>query len=498
MYRQLRTLLVSFFVLTLCSLGYAQNAQIQGQITDSSGAVISRASVRVVDQRTGTERQTETDSRGQYSVPALNPSLYKILVQAPGFSVSISNEITLNVAQVAVLDFKLQIGAASSEVVVNSGDLSVNTTDATVSTVVDRQFVENLPLNGRTFQSLISLAPGVVTTPTPVAGEQGQFSVAGQRAGSNNFSLDGVSVNFGVAVGNYFAQNSNGALPAFSALGTTAGLVLVDSLQEFRLESSTYAPEYGRQSGAQIELVTRSGTNAFHGLVFEYLRNDALDANDWFADNTGQARPREHQNDFGGVLGGPIRKDKTFFFFSYEGLRVRNPLFQVSEVPSLAARANAAPSTMPIVNAFPLPNGPETSPDLAQLAIAAPNRSSLDAFSIRIDHTLNSKLNLFGRYAHSPSTVEEAYSGYPGNNPYTTNVNIDTGTLGVTALLTPAITNDFRFNYSRAQGGQCQTFTDFGGAIPPTSSQILAPWQTPETGGVFYDIANGLDRKSVV
>jgi Carboxypeptidase regulatory-like domain len=491
MFRQLRTLLVSFFVLAFCSPMFAQSAQVQGQVTDSSGAVIPKALVRVVDQKTLVERQTETDGSGQYSVPALNPSTYKIFVQASGFSSAVSNVVTLNVAQNALLDFKLQIGTAASEVQVNASNLSTNTTDATVSTVIDRQFVENLPLNGRSFQSLIALTPGVVFTPSDAGSDQGQFSVAGQRAGSNYFTLDGVSVNFGAAVAQYQAQNSNGGLPAFSAFGGTSSLVSVDALQEFRMETSTYAPEYGRESGSQVMLATRSGTNRFHGTAFEYLRNDALDANDWFANNTGQPTPRERQNDFGGVVGGPIFKDKTFFFFSYEGLRVTQPLFQLSDVPSLAARAAAAPDVKDLINAFPLPNGPATDPNLNQLAASAPNASTLNATSIRVDHSLNARITLFGRYNHAPSTVNEAYGGYPGSNPFHTIEDIDTGTLGVTAVVSSNMTNDFRFNYSRAHGYQHAGFDDFGGAVTPPASSIFSPFQDPLTSNAFYVLETG-------
>lgn len=491
MLRQLRTLLVSIFILAAGSFVFAQDAQVQGQVTDSSGATIPRALVRVVDQRTGAERRTETDSSGEYSVPALNPSIYKMLVQAPGFSISVSNAIILNVAQNAVINFKLEVGGTSSRVVVNAGDLSVNTTDATVSTVIDRQFVENIPLNGRTFQSLIGATPGVVATPTPVAGEQGQFSVAGQRAGSNYFSIDGVSANFAAAVAQYQAQAGNGGLPAFSGLGTTASLVSLDALQEFRIESSTYAPEFGRSNGAQIVLATRSGTNAFHGTAFDYLRNDAFDSTDWFADNTGQPKPRERQNDFGGVLGGPIRKDKSFFFFSYEGLRVTQPLFQISDVPSLAARSSAASNLNAIVDLFPLPNGPETDTDLAQLAASTPNHGDLDAASLRLDQVVNSKLTLFGRIDHAPSSVDVVYSGFPASNPFKTEVNIDTGTVGAIALLAPTVTDDFRFNYSRAHAEQHTGFDNFGGAVPPPSSAIWSPVQDQNTGNVVLALGTG-------
>src|SRR5262249_47455499 len=153
--------------------------------------------------------------------------------------------------------------------------------------------------------------------------------------------------------------------------------------------------EFGRTSGSQSVLVTRSGTNSFHGSAFDYFRNDVLDANDWFANSTGQPKPRERQNDFGGVFSGPIQKDKTFFFFSYEGLRAVQPQFRFVDVPSLSARENAAPNVKALIDGFPLPNGPSTGVDLSQLAASISNRGGVDASSIRIDHSLNSKLNFF-------------------------------------------------------------------------------------------------------
>src|SRR6185312_4577631 len=191
------------------------------------------------------------------------------------------------------------------------------------------QFAENLPMNGRSFQTLIQLTPGVVLT-TSNPSDSGQFSVNGQRASSNYWMVDGVSANIGVGV-NLSTSPGNGlsgSLGSFSALGGTNSLVSVDAMQEFRIQTSTYAPEYGRTPGGQIAIVTRSGTNQFHGTAFDYLRNDALDANNWFngfTNNPPLPKAKERQNDFGGTVGGPIFKDRTFFFFSYEGLRLQLP-----------------------------------------------------------------------------------------------------------------------------------------------------------------------------
>src|SRR6185436_9121939 len=155
--------------------------------------------------------------------------------------------------------------------------------------------------------------------------DQGQFSVNGQRADANYFTVDGVSANFGVTGYIVMVQTAGGALPAISASGGTTSLVSADAMQEFRIQTSSFAPEFGRTPGGQVSIATRSGTNAFHGTVFEYFRNTVLDARDWFGNFNGLPKPQERLNDFGGVVGGPIFKNKTFFFFSYEAQRLRQP-----------------------------------------------------------------------------------------------------------------------------------------------------------------------------
>src|SRR5678815_2255041 len=222
-----------------------------------------------------------------------------------------------------------------------------------VSTVVNRTFVENLPLNGRTFQTLISLTPGVVVVVTNQF-DQGQFSVNGQRADANYFTVDGVSANFGVTGFIAMMQGASGALPALSASGGTNSLVSVDAMQEFRIQTSSFAPEFGRTPGGQVSIVTRSGTNAFHGTLFEYFRNSVLDARDWFVNFNGLAKPEERLNDFGGVIGGPILKEKTFFLFSYQEERSRQPASMQTAVPDEHARGLTPVALQPYVKAYPV------------------------------------------------------------------------------------------------------------------------------------------------
>jgi hypothetical protein len=327
MQRGLRLIVLSFLVLLVSGSAFAQNAGFSGEVTDPQKALVPYAEVRVVNQQTAVERKTKTNDSGFYVVPYLVPGTYGIFVQAPGFETAVVEEITLTVGQILVVNFGLRLGPMTERVNVNASS-PVNTSDATVSTVVNRQFVENLPLNGRSFQALITLAPGVQTN----VSDQGQFAVNGQRGNANYFTVDGVSANVGSWYGRGLdSQVGAGTLPTTNIQGGFNGLVSVDDLQELQILTSSFSPEFGRSPGAQVILVTRSGTNQYHGALYEYLRNEAFDANDWFANALGFPRAPRRLNDYGGTLGGPVRlpgydgRDRTFFFFSYENQGFSRP-----------------------------------------------------------------------------------------------------------------------------------------------------------------------------
>jgi hypothetical protein len=504
MIRQLRALLVSFFFLSLCSLGFAQTAQIQGQVSDASGAVIPKAIVRAVNQRTGTERKVETNGSGQYSLSGLDPSVYKVFVHAHGFSTAVSTPITLNVAQNAVLDFKMQVGDAGQTVTVDGSGLQINTTDPSVSTVIDRQFVENIPLNGRSFQDLLTLAPGVsqVTIPSGIgsgAGYSGEIVVNGQRTESNYFMVDGVSANVGAQSGGAQGAGVSGNLPVFTALGTTQGLVSVDALQEFRAETSTYSAEYGRSPGGQFSFSTRSGTKSFHGSLYDYLRNDVFDANNWFNDYYGYPKAKERQNDFGGTFGGPLAlgrlKNDTFFFFAYEGLRLSSPQAATKvSVPDMTLRQNpsaAIKPLLPILNAFPLQttslaNGGEDglNDGFGYYIESTSFPARIDSTSIRIDHNVGDRLNLFGRYAETPSNA----TSYVGAVKKPDQTTTRSATLGATYSPSSHQSNEFRFNYTFSGGHEAAQSTSVGGATPFQLSSLPGPGGSsfPEANSILY------------
>ena len=250
---------------------------------------------------------------------------------------------------------------------------------------------------------------------------------------------------------------------------------------EFRIQTSSFAPEYGRTPGAQISVVTKSGANAFHGTAFEYLRNDKLDADDWFADAKGLARPELRQNDFGGVLGGPIRKDKLFFFGSYEGLRVRQPQVANTYVPSLASRRNALPAVQPLLNAFPMPNGPDLGNGAAAFTAGYSDPFSLDSYGIRADYLPWSAATIFGRYSNAPSTLDQrGAAGYSYSSVQHLKYRTQTLTLGSNQAIGPALTNELRFNYSRSASKSVLTLDNFAGATPPSDSVLYPSGVNPQ------------------
>jgi hypothetical protein len=471
--------------MVLCFAGVAmaqtETATISGLITDDTGAVVPSAEVKLQSVDRGSAISTTTNNAGIYVFASVHPGPYQLTVHKPGFKQVDFLGLIVNVQDHIEQNFHLQVGSVAESVTVEASALQVNTTDATVSTVVDRQFAENLPLNGRSFQTLIELTPGVVLTASN-ASDGGQFSVNGQRSSSNYWTVDGVSANIGVSSGQTPGNGFGGALGSFSAFGGTNSLVSVDAMQEFRIQTSTYAPEFGRTPGGQISIVTRSGTNQFHGTAFDYLRNDVFDANNWFnryTNNPPLPKAMERQNDFGGTFGGPILKDRTFFFFSYEGLRLRLPQTALTDVPDAAARQNAIPAVQPFLNAFPFdPGQPNLGGGMAQFNASFSDPGTLDAYSLRIDHRISDKLALFGRYNYSPSQIISRGAGGtdPLSNPMSNRTTTQTGTVGATWVISPTTTNDLRFNYSRTNASSSYYMDNFGGAVPLTAAPFPSPY----------------------
>jgi hypothetical protein len=475
--------------LTLCLLllfvppflfAQVENATITGRITDPVKAVVVGAQVSLINVGTNVRYEGITNGTGSYVVSAIPPGTYRAEVGKPGFKTIVATGIVLHVQDTIELNFEMALGSVSESVTVTEGGISMNTKDASVGTVIDRKFVENTPLNGRSFQDLISLTPGVVTQTPQLAtdtgiGISGDFSVNGQRTASNYYTVDGVSANISAGNGNGGpTAATSGSIPTSTVLGTTQSLVSVDALQEFRVESSTYSAEFGRSPGGQFTFVTRSGTNQFHGSGFEYLRNGFFDANDWFNNYYQKPQPALRQNDFGGTLGGPVwfpglynGRDKTFFFISYEGLRLTQPqAASVQYVPDTYMREQASPALQPILNAFPIQNGKDygtpASPSLAEFIKGYSSPSDIDATSIRFDHAFSSRLTLFFRYGETPSSTLTRYL----SSATAQNMGTHTYTGGVTGLISANLTNQFRLGYADSSIYDVTNLDTFGGAVP--------------------------------
>jgi hypothetical protein len=477
------------------------SASLSGTVLDPAGSAVPDATVNATSTDTSVNYGTKTNAEGIYVLPALPAGAYRVTVAKPGFKQTILTGLQLHTQDTVSRNFHLEVGGASESVTVNGSGIEINTQDATVGTIVGREFVENVPLNGRTLQSLLTLVPGVATVPgSGQVGYQGEITVDGQRTESNYFTVDGVSANSGAKIDNETGgAGYSGAIPGMTINGTTQSMVSLDDLEEFRAATSTYSADQGRTPGGQFAFTTRGGTNDWHGALSEYFRNDDLDSNNWF---NGYCNPitdgnacvgfvpfpkgAEKQNDFGGTLGGPVRiphlyngKDRTFFFVSYEGLQLIQPVPPSTwVVPDKAMRLAAPAVLQPFLNAYAIQNGAEMtqSPGLAFYNLVYSEPSHLDSTSVRIDHSFGDKLKIFGRYADTPSG-----GWYFNDLPIHDNIraNVWSVTLGATDAISPTQTNELRFNYTFNDSGEFELASNFGGAVPISVGIVDGPDGTP-------------------
>src|SRR5579862_7756872 len=303
------TLAVLLFSFALCDAAHAQStAALNGTVTDPAGAAVPNAQVLVKNQATGVESSTQTDIAGAYLFPSLPIGIYRIEVGGKGFQTAVVTDLRLDVATAATQNIRLSVGEVSEHVTVTAEAALVETGTTSIGQVIDEKTVQEIPLNGRHFVDISLLTPGTVTPPqngfltAPLRG-QGSFAIntAGQREDTTNWLVNGINLNDPV-------QNQVTFQPP------------IDTLAEYKIDNSSFPAQYGRNSGSIVNIATRSGVNEFHGEAFEFYRNNALDARNFFnAFPTPQA-PFKH-NEFGGDVGGPIKKNKIFFFVAYEGIR---------------------------------------------------------------------------------------------------------------------------------------------------------------------------------
>lgn len=466
-------------VLVSCPLrAQSWNSTLEGTVTDPSGAVIPNAQIELTNTATNQVRQTLTNLQGFYTFSLLPVGTYELKVSSRGFVPSVLNGLTLQVGETARKDVTLKLAPGSSQVItIYDPPKLMDTESPSLGDELDNQRVASLPLNGRQFSQLALLAAGAVPSYPNGSSQQFNtaalglgFSVNGQRAERNNFSLDGITL----------------MEPFAYSLTVNPS---IDAIQEFRVVEDSYTAEQGVTSGAQVNIVSRGGTNRFHGTGYEYLRNSALDAKNFF-DDPNRKIPPYRQNQFGASFGGPIRRDRSFFFANYEGLRIHQSLTNTTLLPTAAIRqgdftginplsgqpfptlVNPAtgqafqgnhisqsamdPLSLAVLAREPLPSQPDAAPGENNNLNVGLRGVNMDQFLGRFDHVLNDNNHFFGRFLLFNSRqvfpfVPDSFANNPSApSGFGTNKN-DTGrnlALGLTTVFTPYLANDFRFGYA--------------------------------------------------
>ncbi len=474
-------------------------AILTGTVTDSTGAVLTTADLTITNEATGISTTSKTNEAGRYFAPSLKPGVYTVSATAAGFKKSVNSGVILQVNETVRLDIAMTVGAVTEEVTVSAAAALLETETSNRGAVIDERKISELPLNGRDYNQLATLSPGVLlaTPRLQSIGFKGAFNVNGNRAFQNAFQLDGVD---NTSYSNsYRGGNMQVIQPS------------VEALQEFKIQTNAYSAEFGRSAGALINAVIKSGTNDLHGSAFEFFRNRNLDAANFFANKSASGKPFRLRNQFGGSLGGPIIKNKTFIFGDYEGLRDRTGIVRFSSVPQPGWADGLF--NVPIFNPY---NPSDTGQDFRQAArsgcndgngncwvipqslldpvgrkIASVNPSPntglpgqldnnyvnvpittnrTDQFDSRADHSLNSKVNLFGRYSFSDTNLFT-----PGPRPGLSEGSfVDTFgsalwrsqaiATGATWVFSPNLVSDIRFGWAR--GNFFQLSPNFGSGCP--------------------------------
>jgi Ca-activated chloride channel family protein len=387
------------------------------------------------------------------------------------------------------------VGGVAEMVTVTSSSGSMNMSSSFLSTTVETRAISNLPLNGRNVLDLATLAPGTAVNGTNQARVSGQdqSAVNGQRPASNTFVIDGVDASAGVGADARVSRpTSTASSPGATAYGGASGLVSQDGVQELSVDALSTGAGRGRSTGAQINVTTRSGTNEFSGSLYEHFGHDALDAGDWFANSRG-ARPAPHrQNLFGATLGGPLEKDHTFFFFTYEGARLRQSTFALTDVPSAQARLSATPALRPFLEAFPVPTGAARPDGFAEFASAFSNPARLDAGSFRVDRFVNERTKIVARYNFAASSTEARGAGYSLNTISRLIDRAQTLTAGLSYTVSSRIVADVRAGFSRFALRRSLRLDDFGGAVVSPETFAFARDLAGE-GGLFSFDLDGRD-----
>ena len=469
-----KSIVVSLVALCVCGpssvLAQQDGATVVGEVTDPSGSLVAGATVTMTNSATGIDATTATNERGVYSLPGLRPGEYILLVEAAGFSRFVRTGVTLQIAQVVRLDATLQPGAVTELVEVVAAAPLLQSQVSSRGSVIDERKIVDLPLNGRDYNQLALLSPGVLPGTPRLASVnfKGVLNVNGNRAFNNVFLLDGVD---NISYSNSFrGENVQLVQPS------------IEALQEFKIQTNAYSAEFGRSSGAVVNATIKSGTNSVRGSVYEFIRDDALDANNFFSNLLGAPKPVRKRDQFGGAAGGPLIRNRTFWFADYEGLRDQEGIPRVRLVPTADEKAGVFRT--PVFDPFALgrPEFPRNAqglwviprdrwdPVAAQIVglIPDPNvpgstiyastpvtDTRQDQFDVRIDHQVASSINAFARYSFVDTDTFRP-SPLPGlaegsfNDAFGSNLNRSQGlAVGATWIASPTLVGEFRFGFAR-------------------------------------------------
>jgi len=436
-------LLVGIGLLTLNSAWpQTTTGTLSGVVKDKSGGILPGVSITVTNHETQLSRATLSDDQGHYMVAELPPGGYEIQASLAGFQTAVRTGIELTIGRHAIVDLTLEVGAVDERVVVSGEAPLVETTSSSMAGVVDEKQINDLPLNGRNFVQLTLLETGVVharnASTSTVDGGGVKISFHGARTDYNNFMMDGTSVN---------------STNAQAIGGASNGAMGVETIKEFQVITSNYSAEFGRGVGGVINVVTKSGTNDLHGSLFYFHRNDNLDARNFF--DLGANPPEFKRNQFGFSVGGPIRKDKTFIFGGYEGLREGLGQTLIATVPSLTGRqglipggaVSVDPAVRPYLDLWPLPNGRDFADGTGEFFRSDTQTTRQDFVQVRMDHNLADTASLFARY-----TLDDSIKINPrtiATYVQTDNVRSQYLTFEHKQILSPTMLNVFRFGFNR-------------------------------------------------
>ncbi len=473
-------------------VAFAQDAAtLTVTVVDPSAAVVPGAKITLTELQRGIVTKGETNETGFLIFNLLQPGDYTLEAESTGFD-KYMDHLVLQVRDRKTFRVELKVQAAAGATVEVTSTAQPLTNDAVQGVNLDRNYIQNLPVNGRNVESLILMAPGI-STPSGGRGDGG-YNANGLLSNMNYYMMDGVSVNQPTSGGGLAGGFGGGGGGAF-AIAPTAGagsstqIIPIDAMQEMKVQTSSIAPEFGRSPGAQIVMTSRGGGNLLHGALYYYKRNDSFDANDWFANAGGLGKAKEHQDRPGGVLGGPIVKNKTFFFVTFEKLKLWSPQSIVTTVPDQVTRAAASASLIPFLNAFPLPNGGELGSDAAEYRAIASNPANSSFASARIDHSLSGNTTLFARFSLTPSNSDQRASGFSTPNVIQLQSSrAESVTVGLTHVFGDGSINDLRVNYSDSKATGSSTTDNFGGTTPLPNSLIFPNGVTTANGSFSLNI----------